>query len=536
MATRLTKLARAARLVAVWLVAIVVVLYINHWRWRRNLPRTLASTAIQPATTGLSPSLLRSIGWFYPSKRRDVRHMFAHKSPPTIRIVALGDSFTFGSEVVDGHDFPSLLRDRLRADGFANVEVHNLGGPGYGLSQTVRLYEELRPDVQPDFVLFGPRGLWMDRDLSFVFASAGRDALHGRFVLDGDGVRFVDVVGADHEAAFDAYYRFFPSLQYLRYDKATPPVLQALLPADRRIANPFYYSRLDDEAEADALLQRLLFRIGQDGRQILAAAQNQAMRDMAEGALGASAVAVSMDPPSTALYLRGTHFSANGYSLIADGFHQMLRGTAPIRREVVSIDDVLSTTPAATPVGRARVELDGAPALTLLEREHVFNGNVDVEGELSGKSVVAVVWGEQSLVDATLIPLEAGLPVGASADVGGVAASVAASSISNWTILRLPEGLRSRDFDVRVGGQLLGRIESGSLTAAAGHSFFFRPRRGDLLDVGKLAADGDVTLVSSGGRVRLGRYRKKTALVDWPPQRLRQFLAPGPQGAMVITR
>lgn len=69
--------------------------------------------------------------------------------PQTTRIVAVGDSFTFG-QGVDAHEaFPAILERRLDA------EVVNLGVPGYGLDQQLLMLESRGLRFRPDLILVG---------------------------------------------------------------------------------------------------------------------------------------------------------------------------------------------------------------------------------------------------------------------------------------------------------------------------------------------------------------------------------------------
>jgi lysophospholipase L1-like esterase len=71
--------------------------------------------------------------------------------PPGIRrIVAVGDSFTFGNGVEVEDAFPSLLERRLPA-----TEVINLGVPGYGVDQQLLMLESRGLRFRPDVVLLG---------------------------------------------------------------------------------------------------------------------------------------------------------------------------------------------------------------------------------------------------------------------------------------------------------------------------------------------------------------------------------------------
>ena len=66
-----------------------------------------------------------------------------------LRILALGDSYTFGSGVRDDETFATVLQQAL-GDG---VEVINAGVPGYGIFQAERALRRLLPLLQPQIVL-----------------------------------------------------------------------------------------------------------------------------------------------------------------------------------------------------------------------------------------------------------------------------------------------------------------------------------------------------------------------------------------------
>ena len=70
-----------------------------------------------------------------------------------VRVLALGDSVTFGSKVDDGEPFPSVLETLLnRGGGAPRYQVVNAGVPGYSAFQQLR---DLRRDLvlAPDVVL-----------------------------------------------------------------------------------------------------------------------------------------------------------------------------------------------------------------------------------------------------------------------------------------------------------------------------------------------------------------------------------------------
>ncbi len=73
--------------------------------------------------------------------------------PPTngnFRIIALGDSFTWGNEVAADENFAHLLDV---ADN--GLEVLNMGVPGYGIDQMVLKYERHGARLMPDLIILG---------------------------------------------------------------------------------------------------------------------------------------------------------------------------------------------------------------------------------------------------------------------------------------------------------------------------------------------------------------------------------------------
>jgi len=66
------------------------------------------------------------------------------------RIVAIGDSFTYGTDVDAAHSFPAQLEQML-----CNTEVLNMGVPGYGIDQAVLKYLAHGKAYAPDAVILG---------------------------------------------------------------------------------------------------------------------------------------------------------------------------------------------------------------------------------------------------------------------------------------------------------------------------------------------------------------------------------------------
>jgi hypothetical protein len=79
------------------------------------------------------------------------------KPPGSLRVLILGDSFTFGSSVSSEAIFPQLLEGRFNEGfeypGVSTIEILNGGIPGSQTHHWVQLYEEVRSDFEPDVLL-----------------------------------------------------------------------------------------------------------------------------------------------------------------------------------------------------------------------------------------------------------------------------------------------------------------------------------------------------------------------------------------------
>lgn len=164
---------------------------------------------------------------------RGAREYALPKPPSVTRIVALGDSFTFGEGVPDDATWPAQLENAL-----PDTEVVNLGEPAYAHDQMYFALSDDGMPLQPDAVILGfyVHDLWRD-ELTFYCAEKPR------FSLEEEGWRIENVPVPLPWDAHD-YYRRLP-LMY-----ALPRVLLEAL------AQP----ALDDrsgEARATEILRRM---------------------------------------------------------------------------------------------------------------------------------------------------------------------------------------------------------------------------------------------------------------------------------------
>ena len=89
---------------------------------------------------------------FHVSTHDRLRSANAIVPKTALRIIALGDSTTFGLAVDDKDTWPAVLEKLLRAEGI-DVDVVNAGVPGYTAFQGYRFMHERGFSLQPDLVI-----------------------------------------------------------------------------------------------------------------------------------------------------------------------------------------------------------------------------------------------------------------------------------------------------------------------------------------------------------------------------------------------
>jgi hypothetical protein len=96
-----------------------------------------------------------------------------------VRILILGDSFTFGEEVSDTETYPYYVQELI-----PSVEVINLGVHGYGHDQMLILLQEEGIKYEPDMIILGFLPGDMHRNLLNF-----RDYAKPKFVIDNQKLR-----------------------------------------------------------------------------------------------------------------------------------------------------------------------------------------------------------------------------------------------------------------------------------------------------------------------------------------------------------
>ena len=204
--------------------------------------------------------------------RKESHFTFFSKEKPsgTVRICTLGDSFTFGAETGQRHDYPSYLQRFFEAEGANNVQVINFANSWYGFSQIMIMWESVASGFACDFVLLTPMAFWSKRDSTFNHSDLRNpDYLHARYVLEGNDVRLVPVIGDSGDERFDAYFGFLPKWRYLRYDRNPPAVVRSLLPQGNTVRNWFYYDARTVLAESHELYERLARKMSESAENLV---------------------------------------------------------------------------------------------------------------------------------------------------------------------------------------------------------------------------------------------------------------------------
>jgi hypothetical protein len=106
------------------------------------------------------------------------REVPEERAPGELRVLALGDSTTYGQGVADGDTLPAAMEAELRALSSDRAwRVINAGHRGYATNQELALLRELGPSIDPDVVLL----LWFENDLEDIDVERN----HARFLEVG---------------------------------------------------------------------------------------------------------------------------------------------------------------------------------------------------------------------------------------------------------------------------------------------------------------------------------------------------------------
>ena len=228
-----------------------------------NAPYWTTSDYIQKSK--MDESLLLKVGRMrgYHTRKIIFTNFPEKKEPGTIRIGTFGDSYTFGSEVSDGGEYPSFLQ-RLFIEQFPNkkIEVLNFGMSRHGFQQSFMLYEHYAAKYNIDYVLLGPGGFYPDRDLTFArtWSFKKKRAVKARYILSPDhtSVELINIKGRTFYEKYKNYYSLLPSWMQMKYDRTPYKSLDDYFPSLFGRSSLFYYIDLSIPEEAAKINKILL--------------------------------------------------------------------------------------------------------------------------------------------------------------------------------------------------------------------------------------------------------------------------------------
>jgi GDSL-like lipase/acylhydrolase family protein len=157
------------------------------------------------------------LGWRYRAGYRDsvnsisvqglrgAREYARKPAPGTLRVAAYGDSFVYGTEVVDSAAWPAQA-ERL----FPGLEVLNYGVGGYGVDQAYLRYCLEGSALSPQIVIIGFATDDMRRVVNVYrrfISNRELPLVKPRFVLDGDGLLQAVSVPLPDRGTYQRYLR-----------------------------------------------------------------------------------------------------------------------------------------------------------------------------------------------------------------------------------------------------------------------------------------------------------------------------------------
>ena len=406
-------------------VAIDYVFFYRTFRSRLERPDPPVLTAPASDHDGLDLSVMRRVGRLNTNNKSHFVHASRAKPAGTVRLCALGDSFTAGNEADDDQDFPTLLGRLFGERGMAHVQVLNFGTGWHGFHQLYALWETIGIGYECDTVLLGPQGFWTRRNMTFNHTDLGNPYyLHSRYVLENGDVRRIDVLGDMPQERFDGYFSFLSRPRYLRYDRHPPAFIRAMLPSGRDIGNPFYYLGLDRDIEISTSYRILLRKMAAEAPQVLLVHVRQAIVEVGRTVRASNLVAARMpDFSSFPNSAPDFHFSAWGNRLVAEVFfsHLVHAGTqAPQGTVMLDADDLWPGVAAAPPralssYSSVTIQIDGGPVglFTLQEDGVPQRYAPDVLAGEGIRSLIGFRSPGRSLLDGVFMPVDFDLEHGA---------------------------------------------------------------------------------------------------------------------------
>jgi hypothetical protein len=231
--------------------------------------------------------------------------------PGTARIVALGDSLTFGWGVEAAQDFTTRLEELLGAD------VLNLGVGGYGTDQELLLWERVGRGLEPQVVLLTVCA----NDLEEISRPAAYGRYKPRFELHDGTLRLLDTPVADQPLA--RWSHLARSAWGWTIKRSTPPLAPAEVPAAARLQCALIARLADDVRAAGAHLLVVI-----DGREDAA----DCLRDPSPWEVVDVRPALeAASRGSSVRFAHDAHWTERGHRAVAEAVATRLRQTDWLR-------------------------------------------------------------------------------------------------------------------------------------------------------------------------------------------------------------
>lgn len=253
------------------------------------------------------------------------------KKPGVIRIGFFGGSAVEGAETSSDFDFPSRIQRYFDTKGLDHVEVINFGVGAYGMHQSYLLWQYLGKHYDLDYVVFFPKKFHPNRDGTFDFDENSYNAIHARYIIEGEELRLIPVIGANQRDAVEIFHRFFPPWRYLHYDQKIPSMMRCLIPIGRTLRrNPFYYRPFTAAHEEIFATYRKIFDdILQQTTRLIVMVDSKSEADFGDNMVppGAGFMKIKTQNLDVNLYLAPKrHLSALGNDVIARQVFAFLMG------------------------------------------------------------------------------------------------------------------------------------------------------------------------------------------------------------------
>jgi hypothetical protein len=277
-------------------------------------------------------------------KKSSFVHFSQSKEQNIIRVCAFGDSFTYGTEVDQTHDFPSLLQQLFHKNDIENIEVINFGHGGHGFHQAYIMWDSVGRRFDCDYILLGPSCFQANRDTRFNHASLRNPYyVHSRYIIDGNDVKLVDAIGDNYQELFENYFKFTPRWKYLRYDRNPPSILQALIPKGRTLKNIFYYYDGPENQEAFETYEILLRKLSESDAQVVLGHKKQEIVDIGKRIKKNNFASVKFNNKirSKFPYIAPKgHNSAWGNQLVAESFYAQIVDQEENKLTILKTSDI----------------------------------------------------------------------------------------------------------------------------------------------------------------------------------------------------